>query len=159
MSSNWNGVCLTSVPWLALPESFAGSNPVLSGSPDPPWPPTVPLAPAGPPLSWGLVASSSTFREAMACSCVAFSSTLPAFTPNQKEDQITISPLLTVLPLYCSCAIKHSVSEGEHFLRKCLLSSSRVLKVPSENPLLCTSSAQQSRAGDFCNFSQKLKLC
>ena len=50
----------TSVPWLALPESWAWS------------PPAPPLA-----LSWGLVASRSTFKEAIACSWVAFSSTLP----------------------------------------------------------------------------------
>ena len=56
----------TSVPWLALPESWAGSTPDLSSCP------AVPLAP-----SWGLVASRSTLSDAIACSCVAFSSTLP----------------------------------------------------------------------------------
>ena len=56
---------LTSVPWLALPESWAASAMVPS-------PVALPLSP-----SCGLVASNNTLSEAIACSWVAFSSTLP----------------------------------------------------------------------------------
>ncbi len=75
---------LTSVPWLALPESFA---PPAPPAPPAPLTPSAPLTPAAVPLmpSWGFVASNNTLRDAIACSWVAFSSTLPEIIKHAKK--------------------------------------------------------------------------